>query len=103
MPQYIYVLRLTRANMLTEGPTEFEAAAVDDHFIRLQRLAADGVVFLAGRTLNSDATTFGIVVFAAENPEAAAEIVAADPAVRAGVMRAELFPYQIAVWSNPEP
>jgi len=58
-------------------------------------MAAAGVVLFFGRTLTTDAATFGIVVFRAESPEAARRIMADDPAVAAGVMRDEVFPFRI--------
>jgi uncharacterized protein YciI len=99
MQQYLYRIQPTRLGMLTEGPTEREAEILDKHFTYLQRLTAEGTVLMAGRTLNDDEHTFGIVVFVAESEAVAAEIVHNDPAVKHGVMRAELFPYRIALWS----
>jgi uncharacterized protein YciI len=58
---------------------------------------AEGVVILAGRTLNGDDSTFGIVIFNAGSEEEARRIMESDPAVRQGVMRAELFPYRVAL------
>jgi uncharacterized protein len=52
---------------------------------------------MACRTLTTDARTFGIVVFAAPSEEMAAELVHHDPAVQQGVMRAELFPFRVAL------
>lgn len=83
--------------MLSDGPTVEEEAAVADHFAYLQRLTDENVVILAGRTLNTDASSFGIIVFRAEDEHAARTIVDNDPAVRQRVMRAELFPYRIAL------
>ena len=54
---------------------------------------------MAGRTLNNDETAFGIVVFRAPSEAEALETMQSDPAVAAGVMRAELFPYRIALLS----
>ena len=53
--------------MLTAGPTEQEATIVKEHFEHLQRLVASGTVLMAGRTLNADERTFGIVVLVAES------------------------------------
>ena len=89
--------------MLTEGPTEHEAAIVDEHFEYLQKLVGQGVVFTAGRTQNAGERTFGIVIFAAESEAEAAELMRNDPAVSSGMMRAELFPYRTALWSKIDP
>jgi uncharacterized protein YciI len=82
--------------MLTAGPTSDEESALEGHASYIAGLAANGVVELAGRTRTTDATTFGIVVFRAADGDAAREIMEADPAVAAGVMNAELFPYRVA-------
>jgi uncharacterized protein YciI len=100
MKQFVYRIQPTRPEMLTLGLTANEDAAVSAHFSYLEKLTASGVVLLAGRTLNSDATTFGIVVFAAETEIEAAEIARKDPAVERGVMKAELFPFGVALLSQ---
>jgi uncharacterized protein len=101
--QFLYRVRPTRLGMLTEGPTEHESAIVGAHFSYLKGLVDQGVVLMAGRTLNADESTFGIAIFEAESMEEAKEIMRADPAVREGVMWAELFPYRVALWSAMGP
>lgn len=103
MQRYLYRIQPTRVGMLTEGPTEQEAKIVSDHFEHLRRLVADATVLMAGRTLNTDERTFGIVFFVAASEAQAAEFVRDDPAVKHGVMRAELFPYRLALWSCDRP
>jgi uncharacterized protein len=103
MPQFLYRIQPTRVGMLTEGPTGREASIVNEHFEYLQKLVAEGVVFTAGRTLNADERTFGIVVFEAGTEAAAVALVQNDPAVKLGVMKAELFPYHVALWSPKAP
>ena len=103
MPQYLYRIRPTRPAMLVEGPTEREAAIVGAHFIYLSRLVDEGVVLMAGRTLNTDESSFGIAVFVAADDPAARALMHADPAVAQGVMTAELFPYHVALWSPRGP
>jgi uncharacterized protein YciI len=97
LSEYIYKIQPTRPDMLTEGPTQQEKQAAQAHFEYLCDLADRGVMILAGRTQNSDPTSFGIVIFRAASPEEAREVMERDPAVRAGVFRAELYPYSIAV------
>jgi len=55
---------------------------------------------LAGRTLNTDERSFGIVIFRADSEEAARRVMEQDPAVRNRVMRAELYPYRIALMAK---
>lgn len=100
--QFLYRLEPVRLGMLVE-PTPEEGEVVGKHFAYLERLTAEGTVFLAGRTLHTDETSFGLVVFRAPDEEAARGIMEADPAVRAGIMRAELFPYRVALSAAPWP
>ena len=95
--QYLYRITPTRLEMLTEGPTERESEITSRHFAYLKGLVEKGVVILAGRTLNSDENTFGITILNAENKDSARQIMLDDPAVREGVMNAELYPYRIAL------
>jgi uncharacterized protein YciI len=102
MSEYIYRIQPTKPEMLSEGPTPDEERIVGDHYSYLKSLTDQGVVILAGRTLNTDESSFGIIIFRAESEEAAQRIVANDPAVSGGVMCAELYPYRIA-WMADEP
>jgi len=97
MDQWLYLLKPARLAMLAEGPTPEEAETVSRHFAYLQDLTEKGVMILMGRTQNNDASTFGICIFEAEDESTARMIMEADPAVRAGVMRADLYPYKIAL------
>ncbi len=83
--------------MLTEGSTETESQIVSDHFSYLKDLVERGAVILAGGTQNNDYSSFGIIIFRAESEDRAREIVRNDPAVKNNVMRAELYPYRIAL------
>lgn len=100
--QFLYKIQPTRLAMLAAGPTEEEELLVSEHFQYLQRLCETGVVKLAGRTLNTDASAFGIVIFEAADETAARAIVDNDPAVKHGVMQAELYPYRIALMAKGE-
>jgi uncharacterized protein YciI len=99
MPEFIYRIVPARAGMLAGGPTLREARVVDEHFAYLERLTDERRVLMAGRTLTDDERSFGIVVFVAESDAAARDLVDHDPAVRAGVMTAELWPFRVALWS----
>ena len=95
--QFIYILRLTRPDMLVTGPTPEENATIEKHFLYLKDLAEKGSVLLVGRTQNNDESTFGLCIFEAGSQEEAREIMHRDPAVADGVMSAQLFPYRIAL------
>jgi uncharacterized protein YciI len=103
-PLFLYTTRPSRLGMLTEGATEEEASIVSAHFDYLKGLAAQGVLLLAGRTQDADATTFGIVLFRAAGESEARAMMENDPAVSHGVMLGELHPYRIAILGrlNPE-
>jgi len=94
---WLYRIRPTRIAMLSDGPTQEEGAAMAAHFQYLKGLTEQGVVVLAGPTLVLDDSNFGIVVFHAEDEAAAQAIMQADPAVQAGVMHADLFPFKVSL------
>ena len=96
-PLFLYKIQPVRPEMLSVGPTPEEEEAISRHFDYLRGLTEAGVVLLAGRTLNTDYSSFGIVIFRAGSEEEARRIVADDPAVQQRVMRAELYPYRIAL------
>jgi uncharacterized protein YciI len=97
MQQWLYLLKPTRLGMVTGEPTAREAEIVSRHFAFLEDLTDKGVILLVGRTQNRDESMFGIVIFEAQDESAARMIMGSDPAVRAGVMRAELYPYKVAL------
>jgi uncharacterized protein YciI len=94
---WLYRIQPVRDNMLSDGPTEHEQALVGQHFNYLKELHSRGVVRLAGRTLNTHSNSFGLVLFCAPDEEAALALMRGDPAVAAGVFRAELFPFRVAL------
>ena len=63
---FLYKIRPSRPEMLSTGSTTEEDRIIDLHFAYLQGLTEAGVVFMAGRTLNTDPSSFGIVIFSAE-------------------------------------
>jgi hypothetical protein len=100
MQQFIIILKPTRPEMLSEGPTPFEETTVSDHFDYLEEKVKKGIVLLAGRTLTEDERTFGIVIFQAEDMQRAKYLAANDPAIINGVMRAEVLPFRISLPEN---
>ena len=95
--EYLYTLIPTRIEMITVGPTEEESAVVAQHFAYLKDLTEQGIVLLAGRTLNADETAFGMVVFMANSEKSARKVMEGDPAVQHQVMKAQLYPYRAAL------
>ena len=98
--QFLYTIQPTRPEMLLEGTTAEESEIVSRHFNYLQKLMEEQVVTLAGRTQNTDQSSFGIIIFRAANEESAQQIMENDPAVKFGVMKAKLYPYRIALMAS---
>ena len=103
MDQYLYRLNLTRLNMIIEGPTKIESEIIAEHYAYLQDLVEKNIVLMAGRTMTEDENIFGVVVLEAESDTSARKIMDNDPSVKRGVMKAELFPYSVALWSDKWP
>ncbi|MCA1059728.1 YciI family protein [Rossellomorea aquimaris] len=98
--EYIYVLKLI-PRLHQEGSwTVEDEGIVQRHFIRLKEMTESGQVILAGRTLNEEENAFGIVVFEADDEKQAMIMMEDDPAVKEGIMTAELFPYRVALLRN---
>jgi uncharacterized protein YciI len=97
MPQFIWRLVPARLEMVTKGPTPEEQQQLGAHFAYLQGLEAKGSLILAGKTSRDDETVFGVCIARAESEEAARALMQGDPAVQSGVMKAELFPFGVAL------
>jgi uncharacterized protein len=100
MQQYLYRMKPVRLAMLADGPTDQEVSIIGEHFTYLSKLVEDGIVLMVGRTLNTDESSFGIVVFVASSEEEARALMNGDPAVTQCVMEAELFPFTVALRSS---
>ncbi|MBN2460162.1 MAG: hypothetical protein JXB60_01035 [Candidatus Cloacimonetes bacterium] len=96
--EYLYKLQPVRTELLANGSTPAEDEIINAHFEYLKNLSAQKIVLLAGRTLNTDPSGFGIVIFKAPSEREARWIMESDPAVKSGVMKAELYPYHTALW-----
>lgn len=94
--QYIYVLHAARPEMFTTGLTAEEIEIQSLHSAYVSRLSEERVVLLYGRTMTTDADTFGIVIFKAETEAAAQSVMENDPGVKYGLQRAKLYPYKVA-------
>ena len=93
MSEYLYLIHPFRHGFF-EAPTPEEEAILAEHFAYLKKAAESGIVLLAGPCLDD---TFGLVVFRAENDEAANAFMLADPSVRENVMVAELHPMRNSI------
>lgn len=97
--QFLYLIRPTRHDMLRSGLNEVESAAMAAHFAYLQAAEHDGRLILAGCTQGVDERGFGIAIYTAADEAAAQAFADQDPAVAAGVVSAEVYPYRVALFS----
>jgi uncharacterized protein YciI len=95
--QFLYKLCPTRLDMVRIEPTDSEASILTQHFSYLKGLTDQGTVLLAGRTQNRDESTFGIVILQTDTEHSAKGIMQDDPAVKHGIMRAELYSFKVAL------
>jgi uncharacterized protein YciI len=94
MSEWIYFLHPPRDDFAATMTPE-ERAVWGEHFERLQRLLADGVLVLAGPTLGRINT--GIAVFEAPDEDAARRIMEEDPAIFGGFARGEVRPFRVSL------
>ena len=73
---------------------ESEQEMLDAHWDYLRRLHADGKLVVAGPSWTGD-DPFGVGIFDLRDRDEVEAIVAADPAVTSGAMRAEIRPLRI--------
>jgi uncharacterized protein YciI len=98
MSEYVIFLEPARPGM-PSAPTDEEARLVGEHFQYLKRLTDEGVVMLAGRSLDEDSR--GIVIFDAPDDAAARALMERDPAVAARVFKAKVAPFGLALLNFP--
>src|SRR2546421_5671 len=94
MAEWIYFIHPPRDNFAATM-TDDERAVWAEHFQRLQRLMADGVLIMAGPTLGPINTGIGIIE--AENEAAARKIMDEDPTIASGFARGELRPFKVSL------
>lgn len=97
-PQFIYFLKLIPRLLDDSAWTPEDEEIVERHFKRLQELATEGKVILAGRTLDANPT--GIVILEIDSEDEARSLMEADPTVAEGIMTAGLHPYSVALLRN---
>jgi uncharacterized protein YciI len=95
---FIYVLRPKRPSLIDDASLE-EESRLREHFEYLQRSLEEGKLILAGPCLDGE---FGVVVFRAATEDAAVEFMRGDPAVRHGLMTAELHPFRVSLQAGAD-
>jgi len=94
---FIYILKLTPGYFDDADWSENDKQTIYVHFQHLQKMLAEGRLVVAGRTDVENEKTFGIVVYEADSYEEAVGIANDDPAVKAGIMSVEVFPFSLAL------
>jgi uncharacterized protein YciI len=95
--QFIYLLRLIERLHNDAAWTKADEETVGRHFRHLKAATESGQVVMAGRTLEAGDRTFGLVIFEADNPDAARAFAESDPAVVGGVMTVEVRPFALVL------
>jgi uncharacterized protein YciI len=90
---FVYLLRPSRSSFVDAASSK-EASILGEHFEYLQEALSGGRLLLAGPCEDGE---FGIVIFRARTEDEALEFMEGDPAVKAGLMTAELHPFRISL------
>lgn len=98
MNQYLYTVQTVRPAML-HNPTDDEVRIGKEHIDYMQNLITEGQGIFAGATTQRDQHHFGVFVYEAEDDAAGKAIVENDPAVKNRIMRAQWYPYRVALWN----
>jgi len=93
LPTFIYMLRPKSRSLIDETTPE-EEARLGEHFEYLERALVDGKLILAGPCLDGE---FGVVLLRAATDDEALVFMQRDPAVRHGLMTAELHPFRVSL------
>jgi uncharacterized protein YciI len=75
--------------------TEEDTRIAGEHVAYLQRATQEGIVILAGRSLDGEGPA--VVIFEADTEDDARRFMEADPFVTGGLMRASLHPFRAAL------
>jgi uncharacterized protein YciI len=92
--EWIYFIHPPREDF-AETMTAEEESVWAEHFLRLQRLLADGQLIIAGPTLGTVNT--GVAVFEAADEHAARQVMEDDPIISGGYARGELRPFRVSL------
>ncbi|MGD8902160.1 MAG: YciI family protein [Anaerolineae bacterium] len=95
--QFIYVFEPVRPELVTDPDawTEEDTRISGEHVAYLQRATHEGIVILAGRSLDGEGPA--VVIFEADTEDDARRFMEADPFVTGGLMRASLHPFRAAL------
>jgi uncharacterized protein YciI len=94
---FIYVFDPVRPEMVTDPDawTEEDTHIAETHVAYLKQATEQGVVILAGRSLDGEGPA--IVILEAASEQDARRFMENDPFVSSGLMRASLHPFRAAL------
>ena len=95
--RFVYVLRLVERLHKDDAWTKADEETIGRHFRHLKAATESGQVVVVGRTMEPGDKTFGLVIFEADNADAAKSFAESDPAVQGGVMTVEVHPFALVL------
>jgi len=93
LPTFVCVLKANRSGLVDDASPD-EEATLAQHFEYLQTALERGRLILAGPCEDGE---FGIVIFRARTEAEALEFMEHDPAVKGGLMTAELHAFRVSL------
>ena len=98
--QFCYYLKPTRWEAFTDAQTPHEADVLSQHVGYLRMLQETGVLIFCGGSSNAREASFGIVIFNANDEQAAQRVAENDPAIVNGVLKFTLFPFFVGLMAD---
>ncbi len=94
---FIYVFDPVRPELVTDPHawTEEDELIGERHFAYLRKATDNGIVLMAGRSLDGEGPA--IVIFETSSEQEARRFMEADPFVAEGLMRASLHPFRASL------
>jgi uncharacterized protein YciI len=99
MNQYVYTVQVSRLGMLKD-PTAHERNIAGQHLTYMGDLFDDGVAIFGGAVGVRDSRHKGVVIYQAEDDDAAKAVLHNDPAVKSRIMRGRWFPFRLSLWNG---
>ncbi len=95
--QFIYVFDPVRPELVTDPDawTEEDTHIAHDHFAYLRKATEEGIVILAGRSIDGEGPA--VVILETVTKTEARQFMENDPFVAGGLMRASLHPFRAAL------
>jgi uncharacterized protein YciI len=99
MADFLYTFKPKRADFMMTM-TDAERSVMAEHTAHLLALLGDGKLLFAGVCLDG---AFAVAAFRADSAEAGATVFENDPAVKAGIVDAELHPFHLSMLQDKPP